>query len=181
MSWRVPPCLQFLDAGSQQADRKLARPVKGTTRDRAGADGFAGMHGHFKREIAVAPQPERADALVVLYWRVDRAGVNDPCNQLVGAVLLHHHAHGLVSMEFARAGLTAEHLAITDHLPRLEQRAGFKILETPLQKFLGGRGAIPAILKADDHDDKPCAVLHGGAAHAVAALLGVAGLYSIRA
>src|SRR3569623_693919 len=112
---------QLLDAGAQQADCKLADAVERAACHRAGADRLAGMHRHLQCKIAVAPEPESAYTLIVLHRRADWAGVDDPRDQLVIAVLLHHHADRFVGMQRTRPSLAAKHLAVSDRLARLEK------------------------------------------------------------
>src|SRR4029077_10056520 len=83
--------------------------------------------------------------------------------------------------ELHRTALATKYLGIADRLIGGEQSARFEVAETPFEHFLGFRGPIIGIVKAVDDHDQPYAVLHGGADHAVPALLGISGLEAVGA
>ena len=152
--------------------RRMVEPV---------ADRLRGIDRRFHGDIGAAPDPDHADRLALGDRRPHRAVIDDARDQLFAAVLRHHHLDRLAACELDRAALAAEHLGVADLLVGREQRARLEIAKTPFQHLLGFRGAIVGIFEAVDHDDQPGVVLHGRADHAVAAVLGVAGLQPVGA
>src|SRR5882757_918649 len=168
-------------AGTEHADDEFLGTVERTAHRRSGADSLRREDRLFHRDIAATPNPHDADLLARRDRRLDRTAIDNPREQRVVAVLRHQHLDWIGADELDRAALAAEHPGIADRLIGRDQRPGFKTAEAPFQHLLGFGGAIVRILKTVDHDDQPRVVLHRRADHAVAALLGVAGLQPIGA
>src|SRR6202158_3963477 len=172
---------ELLDAEAKHSDDEFARTVDRPPHRRSHADGIRGINRRLHGDIGAAPNPDHADLLTGLDGRADRPVINHACDQLVGAVFLNHHLDRLGADQLDRSAVAAEHLGIADQLLCREQRPRLEIAISPFQHLLGFGRAIVGILQTVDDDDQPYSVLHGGADHAVAALLGITGLQPVGA
>ena len=172
---------ELLGARAEHSDHELAGAVDRAAHGRAGADRVGGIDRRLHRDIGPAPDPDHADLLAGRDRRPDRAAIDHARDQLLVDVFRHHHLDRLRARKPDRATVAAKHFCVADRLVGGEQRAGLEIAKTPFQHLLGLGGAVVRVFQAVDHDDQPGVVLHGGADHAVAALLGVAGLQAVGA
>src|SRR4051812_45963987 len=86
---------ELLGAGAEHPDHELAGAVDSTPQRGSGPHRFCRIHRRLHREIRTAPHLYKTDRLARLDRRPHRSMIDDAGDQLVVAVLLHHHLHRL--------------------------------------------------------------------------------------
>src|SRR3954453_8195848 len=167
---------EFLGAQAERTDDEFACTIDRPAHRRSHADGFSRINRRLHGDIASAPNPHDTDLLAGLHRRAHWSAIDQARDQLVDAVLVNHRLDRFGANQFDRAAFAAKHLCVANRLPGREQCPRFEVAKSPFEHFLGFGRTIVGVLQAVDYHDQPYAILHGGADHAVTALLGIPGL-----
>src|SRR4051812_47644030 len=98
----APAMSELLDARTEHPDHQFAGAIDRPAHRRACSHRLRGVNRRLHRDIGAAPDLDHADALAGLDRRAHRAVVDDPRDQLVAAVLLHHHLDRLRARKLHR-------------------------------------------------------------------------------
>src|SRR5664279_3094917 len=105
---------ELLGAEAKHADDEFARPVDRPPHRRSPGHRFGRIDRRFRGDIGAAPDPDDADLLAGFDGCANRPAIDDARDQLVAAVLLHHHLDRIRARKLDRAAVAAEHLGIAD-------------------------------------------------------------------
>src|SRR5580692_11597585 len=170
---------ELLGTGAKHPDDEFAGTIDRPPHRQSLANRLGGINRRLDGNVGAAPNLDQADLLAGLDRRAYRPIIDNARDQFVGAVFLNHHLDRLRTGKLDRTAVATEYLGVADRLLRRKQGPFLEIAKSPFEHFPGLVRPVFGILETVDDDDQPNAVLHSGADHAVAALLGIAGLQPV--